>query len=164
MYEKTGIVTVAMLQEILPSQERRAKGPYAIFECFQPIPCNPCFTACRLGAVELMQDINQIPRINHEKCSGCSLCVSICPGLACFILDETYSEDEGTITIPYEFLPLPKQGQEVNVLDREGNIVGKGKVLKVKRNNKIDHTYVITVAVLKTLLWSIRNIRMGWGE
>ena len=29
----------ARVQGILPSEERRKKGPYALFECFQNIPC-----------------------------------------------------------------------------------------------------------------------------
>ena len=42
--------------KLLPSEERRKKGPYAIFECFQQIPCNPCYTACRFGAVKELTD------------------------------------------------------------------------------------------------------------
>lgn len=163
MYEQTGIISDVMVQAKLPSKSRRQSGPYAIFECFQEIPCNPCFTACKLGAVEFLHDINSIPQVNYDTCSGCSLCVSACPGLACFILDETYSEQEGTIKIPYEFLPLPEKGHAVLALDREGNVVGKATVIQVQKNQKLDHTNVITIAVPKELLWSVRNIGIGVG-
>ncbi|MDW7650523.1 MAG: 4Fe-4S binding protein [Bacillota bacterium] len=163
MYEKTGVVSNEMLEGILPSRERREKGPYAVFECFQQIPCNPCFTACRAKAVDLSPDINSIPRVDYDKCSGCSLCVSACPGLACFIIDETYSDNEGTVKIPYEFLPLPAKGQEVTALDREGNAVARVTVIHVQSHAKLDCTNVVTVAVPKELLWSVRNIGMGEG-
>ena len=161
MYEKTGVVSDAMLQSILPSRDRREKGPYAVFECFTEIPCNPCFTACKAEAVELSHDINSIPRVDYGKCTGCSLCVSVCPGLACFIIDESYSENEGTIKIPYEFLPLPSKGQEVTAIDREGNAVARVTVIHVQSHEKLDNTNVVTIAVPKEYLWSVRNIGMG---
>ncbi len=161
MLENTGIVPQEMVEKILPSEERRAKGPYAIFECFQEIPCNPCFTGCKVGAVQPFEDINHIPVINHEKCTGCGLCVSACPGLACFVIDETYSDKETTIKIPYEFLPLPEVGQEVDALDRKGEVIGKAKVVAVQSNKKLDHTNAITIAVPKDQALVVRNIRLG---
>ncbi|SKC39535.1 4Fe-4S dicluster domain-containing protein [Maledivibacter halophilus] len=161
MFKKTGIASNKMIEKLLPSAERRKKGPYAIFECFQEIPCNPCFTSCRVGAVEAFEDINHIPKVHHEKCSGCGLCVSACPGLACFVIDETYSDTEVLIKIPYEFLPLPKTGETVNGLDREGNIVTEVKVIKVQNNKKLDNTNVITIAVPKKFMLDVRNIQVG---
>ena len=55
----------AKVQGILPSEERRQKGPYALFECFQNIPCNPCYTACKFNAVRLWR--------LHARLSGLSL-------------------------------------------------------------------------------------------
>ncbi len=43
-----------------------------------------------------------------------------CPGLAIFIIDETYSETEATVLLPYEYLPLPKEGDYVTGLNRGG--------------------------------------------
>ena len=34
-----------------PSEERFAKGPVAIAECVQEIPCNPCEAACPMHAI-----------------------------------------------------------------------------------------------------------------
>ena len=164
MFEKTGVASETMVEAILPSHERRKVGPYAIFECFQEIPCNPCYTACKSGAVGFLHDINNKPQVNFAKCSGCSLCVSACPGLACYIIDETYSEKEGTIKIPYEFLPLPEKGQQVQALDREGNVVGDVTVIHVQSSEKLDHTNVITIAVPKEQLWTVRNIGIGVGR
>lgn len=160
MFVKTGVASYEMVEKKLPSLERRKKGPYVIFECFQEIPCNPCFTACKIGAVASFSDINHIPELNHELCTGCSLCVSACPGLACFVMDETYSEEEVLIKLPYELLPLPEKGQMVDVLDREGSVVGKSRVINVQSNKKLDNTNIITIAVPKEHLLVVRNIRL----
>ena len=164
MFETLGLVTLEMVKEILPSLERRKKGPYVLSECYQEIPCNPCYTACKLGGVEPFDDINNIPKINYDKCTGCGLCVSACPGLACFVMDETYGENEASIKLPYEFIPLPQVDQLVDGLDRQGNVVGKVRVVKVQNHKSLDHTSVITIAVPKEQLLIVRNIRLEGVE
>lgn len=164
MFETVGLVTLEMVEKILPTLERRKKGPYVLSECFQEIPCNPCYTACKLGGVEPFEDINNTPKINYDKCTGCALCVSACPGLACFVIDETYSEAEASLKLPYEFLPLPQEGQWVDGLDRQGDVVGNVRVIKVQNQKGLDHTSVITVAVPKEKLLIVRNIRLGGAE
>ncbi len=161
MFYKTGVATKDMVEAKLPSKERRAKGPYAIFECFQDIPCNPCSTVCKSNAVKDFDNINDIPEINFDNCTGCGLCVSACPGLACFIIDETYSDTEATIKIPYELIPLPEVSSVVDALDREGKAIGKAKVLKVQNNKNLDHTNIITISVSKDIFLEVRNIGLG---
>ncbi|WP_148137272.1 4Fe-4S binding protein [Candidatus Formimonas warabiya] len=161
MFDKTGVASPEMIKGILPSEERRKKGPYAVFECFQEIPCNPCYTSCKVGAVEEMKDINHLPKVNYEKCTGCGVCVSNCPGLAIFVIDETYSENEATIKIPYELVPLPQFGQIVDALDREGQVIGKGRVLKVQNSKALNKTNAVTIAVLKDQAMLVRHIGLG---
>ncbi len=162
MLEKTGVATQKDLEKVMPSKERLKKGPVAVIECFQRIPCNPCYTSCKVGAIkELVEDINDIPELDEDKCIGCGLCVSKCPGLAIFIVDETYSKDEAKIMLPYEFLPLPEEGQIVDALNREGKVVGKARVLQVKNGKYEDKTPVISIAVPKRLSMEVRNIRLG---
>lgn len=161
MFEKEGYATLEMIERILPSKERRQKGSYALFECFQQIPCNPCASACKLGAVDVSPDMNAIPKINYGKCTGCGLCVGICPGLACFVIDEVYSETEATIKMPYEYLPLPGEGQVVDTLDRTGALVGKARVIRVS-NGKDNHvgTNIITIALPQDHAMSVRSIKI----
>ena len=104
--------------EILPSPERRQKGPYALFECFQSIPCNPCYTSCKFDAVKPLTDINETPETYYDKCVGCGACIAVCPGLAAFVIDETWSETESLVKIPYEYSPLPAAGQVVEEIGR----------------------------------------------
>ena len=109
MLEKNGVPTQDDIKKRMPPEARLKKGPVAMIECFQNIPCNPCSTACRRGAIQEVSVINDLPKINHDICNGCGLCISRCPGLAIFVIDETYSEAEASISLPYEFLPLPEQ-------------------------------------------------------
>lgn len=158
MIYKTGVPTKEDLQKVAPSAERLAKGPVAVIECFQRIPCNPCYTACKRGAIKEFRDINDLPEIDHDLCNGCGLCVSKCPGLAIFIIDETYSEKEALVKLPYEFVPLPKEGDTVKAMDREGRVVGEARVVKIQNGKYEDRTPVISVAVSKELSMVVRNI------
>ncbi|TYP53320.1 4Fe-4S binding protein [Thermosediminibacter litoriperuensis] len=161
MLATNGIPTAEELAPRIPPAERLKKGPVAIIECFQKIPCNPCSTACKTGAIEKFEDINDLPSVDLEKCTGCGLCISKCPGLAIFVVDETYSEMEAAVSLPFEFLPLPAEGEEVDVLDRSGKTVGRGKVIRVRNGKYEDRTPVVTVAVPKELSMVVRNIRVG---
>lgn len=161
MFDKTGVASLEMIKNILPSEERRKKGPYAVFECFQEIPCNPCYTSCKVGAVKEFQDINNIPQVDSNKCTGCGVCVSNCPGLAIFVIDETYSEEEATIKLPYELLPLPKVDQIVDALDREGKSIGKARIIKVQNAKALNKTNAITIAVPKDQAMLVRHIGLG---
>jgi len=149
-YEKTGILSINDIT--LPSDIYLNKG-VAIIECVQEIPCNPCVEICPVNAIS-MKNINALPMIDYEKCTGCKRCVGICPGLAIFVIK--VKDDKGFITLPYEFLPIPEVGDIVTALDREGKPRGKAKIVKVNRKNK---TSVITIEVDKDLIMEIRNIK-----
>lgn len=161
MLTKTGIPTAENISQVTPPRQRLEKGPVAVIECFQKIPCNPCFLACRQGAIQEFKDINNLPQIDHSKCNGCGMCVAYCPGLAIFVVDYTYSENEGLIKIPYEYLPVPEVNSQVTALDREGRAVGTAKVIKVQRIKGQERTPVIWLAVPKELVMSIRSIKVG---
>jgi len=164
MLSKTGIPTAEDIEKVKPSPQRLAKGPVAVIECFQNIPCNPCYTACSTGAIEKFENINDLPKFNEDKCNGCALCVSACPGLAIFVVDETYSETEAVVKIPYEYYPIPKKGSIVEVTNRAGEVVGKGKVINIMSPKKYDKTHVISLAVPKELSMEVRGIKLVKGN
>lgn len=158
MLIKTGVPDIEDIMEITPPKRRREKGPVAVIECFQRIPCNPCYTACRFGAIKEFEDINDRPKIDYDKCTGCGLCLTVCPGLAIFIVDESYSEKEALVKIPYEFLPLPEEGSFVIGLNREGKPVCRAQVKKVqKMKNK---TNIVTLVVPKEHSMDVRSFSM----
>jgi len=136
-----------------------ADRPYVAIECPQEIPCNPCETACPSGAIEVGDPIIRLPRFDPDKCTACARCVAACPGLAIFLIDPAFGDGQGTVSMPYEFLPLPAEGQAVRALDRDGRDVGEGRVVRVRNPKAFDATPVVTVAVAKDLLSTVRHIR-----
>lgn len=159
MMEQTGVAAAADLQSVTPPAGRRGRGPVVMVECLQKIPCNPCATACARGAIERREDINELPAVDWEKCNGCGVCISRCPGLAIFVIDETFSEAEALVRLPYEFLPLPKEGGFVTGLGREARPVCRARVVKVLNGRAQDRTPVLCVAVPKEMSLVVRNIR-----
>lgn len=131
-------------------------GAKVVVECYQRIPCNPCVSACRFGAIEIGDDINDIPRIDTAKCTGCGECVSACPGLAIFVVRRNFSDKEAEVGIPYEFLPHPGKGETVTALSRDGAPVCAAKVARVKRDKKFPGTAVIYISVPKEHADSVR--------
>jgi Fe-S-cluster-containing hydrogenase component 2 len=150
-YEKTGILLLKDLR--MPSKKQLKKG-VAILECIQEIPCNPCVESCPVHAIS-MKDINAPPINDYEKCIGCAKCVGICPGLAIFVVK--IKDKKAFVTLQYEFLPVPKVGDKVDALNREGAKVGLGIVRRVVKQGK---TNVITVEVDEDLVMDVRNIRV----
>ena len=161
MLISTGIPTKEDILSVAPSEERMAKGPCSIAECFQNIPCNPCTKACPRGAISMDGGINDKPKIDYEKCNGCGLCILQCPGLAIFTVDKSYSEKEAIVTVPYEYYPVPVKGDTVFGLNRAGEIVGRFEVTKVMHGNARNKTYAITVKVPKDLAMEVRNVKVG---
>jgi Fe-S-cluster-containing hydrogenase component 2 len=150
-YERTGVLSVDDLT--LPTEAQLRKG-VAIIECVQEIPCNPCVDVCPVSAIS-MEHINAPPEIDYDKCISCGKCVAICPGLAIFLVQIT--DDGARVTLPYEMLPVPSQGDEVWALNREGNILGPAVVDTV---SKQEDTYVVTVLVAETFAMDTRSIRV----
>jgi len=141
-----------------PSEERFNKGPVVIIECTEEIPCNPCEAACKFKAINIGKPITNVPILDEDLCIGCGVCIAKCPGLAIFVIDKTYSDDEGLISFPYEYLPLPVIGSIVKAVNREGKVVSSGKVIKVLNNKSLDRTPVVTIAVPKAKLDEVRSI------
>ena len=135
------------------------KGRVACIECVQEIPCNPCEGICRFGAITVGEQITDLPRLNEEKCTGCGLCVANCPGLAIFILDMSYSDTEAAIDFPFEYLPLPAEGDLVDAVGRDGVVRCKGRILRVKKLNAYAGTAVITMAVPKEYIMEVRSMK-----
>lgn len=161
VFESSGVASREMILEVFPPMERINKGPVAVIECYQRIPCNPCATACKAGAIQPFEDINDRPTIDFERCTGCSLCVSKCPGLSIMLVDGSRFEDDVVFSIPYEFLPLPQEGDMVCALDRKGEKIMDAEVIKVINRAYQDRTPIIQVKVPRAHLYDFRNIRIG---
>lgn len=155
-----GYLTVEQLRGAgaLPSDERAAFGAVAVIECLEGIPCNPCETACPRKCIAIGGNINDLPVLDTEKCTGCGVCVAGCPGLAIFIEDASVGNDQALVSVPYEYWPLPEKGGEVTCLDRQGRNVCAGTVERVVQSGKYDKTAVVTVRVPLRHIHDVRCI------
>ena len=131
-----------------PSEERLNKGPVAVIECLEEIPCNPCETVCPKNSITVGSPITNLPEF-HDICTACGKCVMICPGLAIFLIDRTYSDKEALLTLPYELLPLPVKGDKVVAIDRVGEAVCDGRVVRVNSNKSNNKTNLVSITVPK---------------
>lgn len=164
---KDGFMTLEEVKASIasyPSEERMAKGPVAIVECAQEIPCNPCEAACKFGAIEIGEPITNLPVLHEEKCTGCGMCIAHCSGLAIFVINKAFGNGKGTVSFPYEYMPLPEKGQKVNAVNRAGQVVCEGEIVDVKDLKAYDRTPVVTVAVPVEYTEEVRNIERKMKE
>ena len=156
---KVGFLNSAELKEAgrYPSEERLAKGPVAVIECSQSIPCNPCELACKFGAITVGDPITNLPMLDESKCVGCGICITKCPGLAIFVIDK--SKDMATVSFPFEYLPLPEIGDAVKAVDRAGQYVCDARVGRINNVAANDCTPIVTIEVPKEQCDEIRSIR-----
>jgi len=161
--QDTGIMSKKELEASpgYPSKRDLEKGPVVVIECTEEIPCNPCETVCKRGAIVVGEPITNLPRLDPEKCNGCGLCIPICPGLAIFLIDATYSENKAAISFPHEYLPLPQEDDEVEAVNRKGETVCKGEVIGVRSPKSYDYTPVVTIAVPKKYIYEVRGLKSG---
>jgi Fe-S-cluster-containing hydrogenase component 2 len=141
-----------------PSPQEMRGRRVAVVECSHELPCNPCETACKSGAITVGVPITNVPRLDGDCCNGCGLCVVDCPGLAIFIVDLTRDDGRAELWLPYEYLPLPEKGELVLLRDRAGAVVGEGEVARVRQAKRYDRTTVVQVLVPEDLAMTVRAI------
>ncbi len=144
-----------------PSEERFIKGFVPVIECVEEIPCDPCQTACNRDLIIVGKPITNLPRLIDPEgaCSGCAKCIVICPGLAVFVVDKTFSENEASVAMPYELLPLPEEGDKIQGVDRAGNVVCDGYVQRIMSSKNLDHTNVVTIVIPKEFADEVRHFK-----
>jgi len=154
VWRSRGYVEVEELKQmgLVPPPERMERGPVAVTECVEEIPCNVCEAACRLGAVSV-EGLRGRPRVDWDRCTGCGVCVGVCPGQAMFVV--SLAGGEGRVTLPYEFLPKLAPGMRVKLLSRRGEELGVGEVERVFEVNR---TQVVTVRVPGELVMEVRAV------
>lgn len=155
MIEKDGVATLKMVKSKFPKKEVLFR-PKAIIECYQEIPCNPCETSCPFDAITIGSDINKIPQVDFDKCTGCGICAKVCPGLAIMIV--MIKNGKAYFKIPYELLPLPLIGEKWQAVNRNGEILDKPCFIEGVQKNK-DMTTIVTVSIEQPYLYEFVTIR-----
>lgn len=133
------------------------RGIHPVIECTQNIPCNPCQDACPKGCISIGSNITSLPVVKTDvACIGCGMCVASCSGQSIFLVDEDTGDGFGTVTMPYEFLPLPEKGDKGVALGRDGQVVCEAEVVGVRSAKAFDHTHLLTMKVPKDMVMKAR--------
>lgn len=165
MLKNEGFLSPTEVEELpgFPGREALAQKRLAILECAQLIPCDPCENVCPNGAITIGDSIINLPSINVEKCTGCTLCISTCPGLAIFVLDLT-QEERDIVFLPFEYYPLPEKGDKVKALNRTGLAVTEGLIRNVVCRGRDDKTAIVELEVPKGFGLEVRGIPLQQGR
>jgi thioredoxin reductase/Fe-S-cluster-containing hydrogenase component 2 len=143
----------------------RKVGIHPVIECTQNIPCNPCQDVCPKHCISIGANITSLPVVLPESdCIGCGMCVAGCSGQAIFLVNESPERETAEVTIPYEFLPLPKEGDPGSALGRSGQPICDATVVRVKSSKAFDHTHLLTIQVPKEYAMKARFFRAAGKE
>ncbi len=156
MLNKDGVASKELVLSRFP-EESVLEKPKAIIECYENIACNPCSTSCPFDAIHIGEDINTIPVVDFNKCTGCGICVYSCPGLA--IIVSRILKEKALFKIAYEFLPEPVEGEVWHAINRSGEVIGDALIEKVEKRPRQDKTQLVSVSVEKSLLYDFVTIR-----
>ena len=87
------------------------------------------------------------------------MCVASCSGQAIFLVNEDCGDGTAEVTLPYEFLPLPQEGDKGVALNRKGEKVCAAEVVHVRSAKAFDHTNLLTMKVPKEYAMKARFFR-----
>jgi sarcosine oxidase subunit alpha len=133
-----------------PFEPKDLNAPvYPLIRCVQEIPCDPCIKACPQKLISMKGSILSLPEFAGE-CQGCGRCVLACPGLAIQLVINDYdaSGDKALVMVPFEFTDIQTPiGMEVTTTDIEGNVVGRGRVVAVRKREDQDRRRLLLIEV-----------------
>jgi len=140
-------------------------GVYPVIHCLQEIPCNPCMTVCPKDLISTTgHPVMGLPEYSGG-CIGCRMCVAVCPGLAVTLVDRRKNTDFPTVTIPWEFGDWTLQeGGSVTVTGWEGEILGEGTVLGLKRATGYPSTMLLDLRVAADVANRVAGVRIQSPE
>lgn len=123
---------------------------YPVIRCAQEIPCNPCTSVCPRDSIKILDgSILGRPKLVGD-CTGCLLCLAICPGLAISLVDRRYdrSGERAKVTIPWEMPEgFGKPGDIVPTTGAEGEPVGTGKVIRIVSGKVLNRRRLMVLEV-----------------
>jgi len=137
-------------------------GLFPVIRCVQEIPCDPCIHICPKDMIKMPEDeIFGLPVVVKDECTGCNLCVAVCPGLAITLVDIRKEGPDGLVTVPFELLELKvKVGDEVEAVDVDGEFVTKAKVEKIIKRKAYDQTILVTLKVPKDKAIQVAGLKI----
>ena len=136
---------------------------YPVLRCEQEIPCNPCTDACHVSGIRIPEG-NLLGRPKFEgSCIGCMKCVAVCPGLAITLVDRR-GDPTGKLArvmVPWEMQDgMVKVGEQVTTTGSEGEVLGKGKVVRIVSGTWLNKRKLVSLEVPAEVADSVAGIRM----
>jgi ferredoxin len=136
---------------------------FPVIRCEQEIPCNPCTDACNTKSIIIPEgNILGRPKFGGE-CIGCMKCVSVCPGLAITMVDMRLDKTGKTarVMVPWE---MPDDavnvGQEVTTTGAEGEIIGKGRVMRIVSGSWMNKRKLLSLEVPSEAAVKVAGVRI----
>jgi ferredoxin len=146
------------------TQPEIAAGVVPVIHCTQEIPCDPCSGLCPKNLILLdPADIRSVPEFlgDNFACGMCERCVAGCPGLAITLVSYRKNPEMPLVSIPYEFTRTSIQKNDwVEVLDTQGEVLGKVEVATVHSIKTSDRTLIVQVQAPKAIATRIAGIRV----
>ena len=96
---------------------------------------------------------------NNALTMCCGVCVAACPGLAITVINKGYGPSETSIDFPFEYLPLPAVGDQVEAVNRFGQVVCAGRILAVRKPEAYAGTAVVSMAVPTEFADEVRSMK-----
>lgn len=160
--EKLEVLKARPGEPVELSGEHPDLGVYPVIRCTQEIPCNPCATVCKKHSIEMQGDpILGRPEFIGPECTGCTKCVTICPGLAITMVDGRKDPDFPIVSVPFEQSgDRVAEGAMVLATDQDGNVLGNFEVVGVKNRKFADRTLLVQIRSPREMAPLIAGIRM----
>ncbi len=145
--------------------EELPEGVYPVLHCNQEIPCNPCMTSCPAGLISTAgHPILGVPEYSGG-CTGCGICVAVCPGLAVTTVDRREDPDRPLVTIPFELGDwLLAEGAPVRLTDWQGEPLGEGKVVSWRSSPRYPRTLLLSLRVPAGVAHRVAGVRVQPAE
>ena len=137
-------------------------GLFPVIRCVQEIPCDPCIHVCPKDMIKMKGDpVFGVPEVVKDECTGCTLCVAVCPGLAITLVDLRQDGPDGLVTVPFEILEeMVGVGDHVDAVDMDGEFVTKAGVEKVAKRKVYDRTLLVTLRVPRETATRVAGFRL----
>ena len=137
-------------------------GLFPVIRCVQEIPCDPCIHVCPKDMIKMKGDpVFGLPQVVKDECTGCTMCVAACPGLAITLVDMRSEGSHALVVVPFELLEASvAKGDEVDAVDIDGNFVCKSTVEKVARRKAYDRTLLVKLKVPKNDATRVAGLRI----